>query len=115
MHPKYAPTHSQKGIKTMPSSALLLAGLAAAAAAIEPQSSPSLFDTTPYVDERFQGPQTIPGKIRLAYFDVGGPNVSYHSYDWKNHGSCDLNPCDGNYKNVFRKVCMNDFLQGLRE
>lgn len=48
--------------------------------------------------------QTVPGKVQLAYFDVGGPNVSYHSYDWKNHGSCDLNPCDGQYKNVFRKA-----------
>lgn len=48
--------------------------------------------------------QAVPGKVRLAYFDTGGPNVSYHSYDGKNHGSCDLNPCDGIYKNVFRKA-----------
>ena len=40
----------------------------------------------------------------LAYYDNGGPEIAYHSYDDVNHGSCELNPCDGQYKNVFRKV-----------
>lgn len=66
----------------------------------------SLYGTLPFADEKIQGPQTIPGKVWLAYFDQGGPDVSYHSYDGKNHGSCELNPCTGTnaiYKNVFRK------------
>ena len=51
--------------------------------------------------------QSIPGKVWLAWFDKGGPEVAYHSYDGKNHGSCELNNCTGVnavYKNLFRKV-----------
>lgn len=39
----------------------------------------------------------------MAYYDYGGMDVAYHSYQDHNFGSCDLNPCDGQYKNMFRK------------
>jgi hypothetical protein len=93
----------------------------------------NVFGTTPFSDSLFQGPQvrpcpswrllvhypkpvdlfclppgplgqTLPGPVKLAYFDLGGAEVAYHSYDNVNHGSCELNPCDGQYKNMFRKV-----------
>lgn len=63
----------------------------------------NIFNTTPFSDEVVQGPQHLPGKVRFAYYDVGGPEISYHSEDNKNHGACDLNPCDGTYRNTFRK------------
>lgn len=39
--------------------------------------------------------QVIPGTVRLAYYDKGGMDKAYHSYEDHNFGSCDLNPCDG--------------------
>jgi hypothetical protein len=37
------------------------------------------------------GPQTIPGKVQCAYFDLGGEGVAYHDEDPVNHGSGELN------------------------
>lgn len=37
------------------------------------------------------GPQTIPGRIQCAYFDLGGEGVAYHDSDATNHGSGELN------------------------
>lgn len=53
--------------------------------------------------------QAVPGKVQLAYYDLGGPDVAYHSYASQNFGSCSLNPCDGQYKNVFRKARPSPF------
>ena len=37
------------------------------------------------------GPQTIPGRLECAYFDLGGEGVAYHDTDAINHGSGELN------------------------
>ncbi len=58
---------------------------------------------TPYHDSRYQGgPQTIPGKVLCAYYDLGGEGVAYHDSDAKNNGSGALNPANGTYLNEFR-------------
>ncbi len=48
------------------------------------------------------GPQTIPGRVQCAYFDLGGEGVAYHTADTRNKGSGALNPADGTYLNEFR-------------
>ena len=47
-------------------------------------------------------PQVIPGKVWMAYYDVGGEGVAYHDVDKQNHGSGELNrgPAE---KDNFRK------------
>lgn len=58
---------------------------------------------TPFHDGRYRGgAQRIPGKVRCAYYDLGGEGVAYHDADAKNHGSGELNPADGSYLNEFR-------------
>jgi len=66
---------------------------------------------TPYSDDRVDGPQTIPGTVWFAYYDVGGPEISFHINDTQNEGSCRLNPCQcnaphtlctGTYRDTFR-------------
>jgi hypothetical protein len=57
----------------------------------------------PYRDNVYRGgPQTIPGRIMCAYYDVGGEGVAYHDSDAANKGSGTLNPADGSYLNEFR-------------
>jgi hypothetical protein len=58
--------------------------------------------STPFLDEVFAGPHTIPGRILCAYFDRGGEGVAYHEAAERNHGSGELNPLDGSYLNGFR-------------
>lgn len=48
--------------------------------------------------------QTIPGRVRCAYYDRGGEGVAFHDADAKNSGSGHLNPLDGKYLNEFRKA-----------
>lgn len=48
------------------------------------------------------GPQTIPGRVQCAYYDLGGEGVAYHDSDATNHGSGALNPANGEYLNEFR-------------
>ena len=58
---------------------------------------------TPFKDSVYPGgPQTIPGRIRCAYYDFGGEGVAYHDTDPVNHGSGELNPANGSYLNEFR-------------
>jgi hypothetical protein len=67
------------------------------------QSFASQYKGLPYHDTRYSGsPQTIPGKVLCAYYDLGGEGVAYHDTDAKNHGSGELNPADGTYLNEFR-------------
>jgi hypothetical protein len=47
-------------------------------------------------------PQEIPGKVWMAYYDVGGEGVAYHDVDKANHGSGELNR-GPDEKNNFRK------------
>jgi hypothetical protein len=57
----------------------------------------------PFHDHVYQGgPQTIPGRVQCAYYDLGGEGVAYHDTDATNHGSGGLNPADGTYLNEFR-------------
>lgn len=56
-----------------------------------------------FSDERYPGgPQIIPGKVQLEYFNLGGEGVAYHDSDSMNSGSGRLNPADGSYLNEFR-------------
>ncbi len=58
---------------------------------------------TPFHDSRYTaGPQSIPGKVMCAYYDLGGEGVAYHDTDAKNNGSGALNPADGTYLHEFR-------------
>ena len=58
---------------------------------------------SPYHDAKYQGgPQSIPGKVFSAYYDLGGEGVAYHDSDAKNNGSGALNPANGAYLNEFR-------------
>src|SRR5579864_9487216 len=57
----------------------------------------------PFHDSVYQGgPQTIPGRVQCAYYDLGGEGVAYHDADATNHGSGELNPANGEYLNEFR-------------
>ena len=57
----------------------------------------------PYHDNVYHsGPQTIPGRVMCAYYDLGGEGVAYHDSDATNKGSGTLNPADGSYLNEFR-------------
>src|SRR6266403_2679140 len=37
------------------------------------------------------GPQTIPGRLEAALYDLGGEGIAYHDVDQINHGSGELN------------------------
>lgn len=57
----------------------------------------------PFQDSEYSGgPQTIPGRVQCAYYDLGGEGVAYHDNDATNHGSGGLNPANGEYLNEFR-------------
>ena len=58
---------------------------------------------TPFRDSLYtQGPQVIPGRVELTYYDNGGEGIAYHDTDIVNRGSGGLNKgCD--YFSVFRK------------
>jgi hypothetical protein len=57
----------------------------------------------PFQDSVYRaGPQTIPGRVQCAYYDLGGEGVAYHDSDATNHGSGALNPANGEYLNEFR-------------
>lgn len=56
-----------------------------------------------FSDEKYSGgPQTIPGKVQLEYYNLGGEGVAYHDTDSINSGSGRLNLADGSYLNEFR-------------
>ncbi|HVU16801.1 MAG TPA: hypothetical protein VHD32_07745 [Candidatus Didemnitutus sp.] len=48
-------------------------------------------------------PQSIPGPVFCAYYDLGGEGVAYHDSEVTNQGSGKLNPADGSYLNEFRR------------
>jgi hypothetical protein len=67
------------------------------------QSFLSQYKGVPYHDSRHKGgPQKLPGRVLCAYYDLGGEGVAYHDIDPQNHGSGELNPADGTYRNEFR-------------
>jgi hypothetical protein len=64
---------------------------------------PSDYQGKPFADARYTGgPQKIPGRVKLAYYDFGGEGVAYHDTTPKNLGSGGLNPLNGDYFNEFR-------------
>lgn len=75
-------------------------------AAISGQSNSDFlthYKGAPFHDRRYNsGPQTIPGVVMCAYYDMGGEGVAYHDTDAKNNGSGALNPANGTYLNEFR-------------
>jgi hypothetical protein len=56
----------------------------------------------PFQDSHYSTPQTIPGRVYCAAYDLGGEGVAYHDSDAVNHGSGELNPANGTYLNEFR-------------
>jgi hypothetical protein len=53
---------------------------------------PSGYQGKPFKDEFYTaGPQAIPGRVELAYYDLGGEGVAYHDTDAANQGSGVLN------------------------
>ncbi|MFZ0410976.1 MAG: hypothetical protein WBF14_10330 [Candidatus Acidiferrales bacterium] len=53
---------------------------------------PSGYKGKPYEDATHtSGPQTIPGRLQAALYDLGGEGVAYHDVDPINHGSGELN------------------------
>jgi len=66
-------------------------------------SFPADYQGKPFADARYAGgPQRIPGRVKLAYYDLGGEGVAYHDSTPQNLGSGGLNPLDGTYLNEFR-------------
>src|ERR1700720_3353803 len=61
------------------------------------------YQGSPFADARYTGgPQKIPGRVKLAYYDFGGEGVAFHDTTPKNLGSGGLNPLNGDYFNEFR-------------
>ena len=57
----------------------------------------------PFRDSVYHGgPQSIPGRVQCAFYDLGGEGIAYHDSDAKNNGSGSLNPANGSYLNQFR-------------
>jgi hypothetical protein len=85
-------------------SSLLLAITFAAATLCASQADfMAQYKGTPYHDTRYHGgAQAVPGKVKCAYYDLGGEGVAYHDSDAKNNGSGGLNPANGTYLNEFR-------------
>lgn len=53
---------------------------------------PSDYQGKPFADAVYKaGPQSVPGRIECAYFDLGGEGVAYHDTDANNSGNGGLN------------------------
>jgi hypothetical protein len=53
---------------------------------------PTGYRGKPFTDAEYtRGVQTIPGRLELAYYDLGGEGVAYHDTDPINKGSGELN------------------------
>lgn len=64
---------------------------------------PADYNGKPFQDSVYRmGPQIIPGRLKLAYYDLGGEGVAYHDNDSINSGSGNLNRPDGSYLHEFR-------------
>src|SRR4051812_13770290 len=51
---------------------------------------PADYQGTPFIDPNFYptgGPQAIPGQVKFAYYDLGGPTVAYLPLSLVQHGS----------------------------
>jgi len=53
---------------------------------------PKTYKGKPFRDAEYtKGAQAIPGRVELAYYDLGGEGVAYHDTDLINNGSGKLN------------------------
>jgi hypothetical protein len=53
---------------------------------------PKDYKGKPFRDSVYtQGPQAVPGRVELAYYDLGGEGIAYHDTDSINNGSGKLN------------------------
>lgn len=53
---------------------------------------PKTYKGTPFKDAEYRtGAQSIPGRVELAYYDLGGEGIAYHDTDLINNGSGKLN------------------------
>lgn len=72
---------------------------------------PSDYEGKPFSDDSlgFKGPQVIPGRLELAYYDFGGEGVAYHDNSSVNEGALlnmkkgELRPGISEYVACFRK------------
>lgn len=72
---------------------------------------PADYKGKPFADEKYKdGPQSIPGCVECAYYDLGGEGVAYHSAETFNEGANKLNldphhhrPQSNEYYWTFRK------------
>jgi hypothetical protein len=88
-------------LRFLPRAFLILVGCCALGGCAS--SGWSGYQGKPFQDSVYHGgPQTIPGRVQCAYYDLGGEGVAYHDSDAKNNGSGSLNPANGNYLNEFR-------------
>jgi hypothetical protein len=53
---------------------------------------PKDYKGKPFKDQEYtKGAQSIPGRVELAYYDLGGEGIAYHDSDTVNNGSGKLN------------------------
>jgi hypothetical protein len=70
---------------------------------VAPAQLPQSYKGKPFRDSVYsQGPQAIPGRVELEYFDLGGKEIAYHDSDTSNRGSGGLNK-GLDYLSSFRK------------
>lgn len=66
-------------------------GVCACCAALQ-AALPDEYQGRPFCDDTHRsGPQIIPGRVELAFYDMGGEGVAYHDTDATNNGSGVLN------------------------
>ena len=59
-------------------------------------NTPKDYQGKPFQDSAHtSGPQSIPGRLEAALYDLGGEGVAYHNVDAINHGSGELNYQEG--------------------
>ncbi len=86
-----------------PKSALIIILIATLSISCNPGKSVVGEEKETFSDKKYPGgPQMIPGKVQLEYYNLGGEGVAYHDTDSINSGSGRLNPADGSYLNEFR-------------
>jgi len=65
---------------------LCLAGVSGGGSVLDDYKGKPFQDAT-----HTSGPQTIPGRLEAALYDMGGEGIAYHDVDEINHGSGVLN------------------------
>jgi len=69
-------------------------------------AQPPAYKGKPFADDFHKsGPQTIPGTVQAALYDLGGEGIAYHDTDAVNHGSGDLNYTQGCQPGTSPYIC----------